>query len=200
MHSWGPCRLEESRPADSAALPLGQVRLSVACPQALLACGCLETYAAHGGSAGWSSGGCESMFLTESSALARGRDCPETHAAHGVPRVGQAAAARACLSLNHPRSRGGGTACLETTYGSRAQFWPLGAHPPLPNRRLRSARGFALRPSRGSAAGASGPSWRSIWTLPWRRAPTHAGTSLVKDGLLEPRLLLGHAHQCMCEA
>ena len=28
----------------------------------------------------------------------------------GAPRVGQAAAARACLSLNHPRSRGGGTA------------------------------------------------------------------------------------------
>ena len=28
----------------------------------------------------------------------------------GVPRAGQAAAARACLSLNHPRSRGGGTA------------------------------------------------------------------------------------------
>ena len=90
--------------------------------------------------------------------------------------------------------------CLETTYGSRARYWPLGTHLPPPNRRFRSAKGFALRPSRGSAAGASGPSWRSIWTLPWRRAPTHAGTSLVKDGLLEPRLPLGHAHQCMCEA
>ena len=89
---------------------------------------------------------------------------------------------------------------IETTYGSRARYWPLRTHLPSTNRRFRSARGFALRPSRGSAAGASGPSWRSIWTLPWRRAPTHAGTSLVKDGLLEPRLLLGHAHQCMCEA
>ena len=39
---------------------------------------CPETYAAHGGSAGWSSGGCEGMFLTESSALARGRDRLET--------------------------------------------------------------------------------------------------------------------------
>ena len=125
---------------------------------------CPETHAAHGGSEGWSSGGCEGVFVTESSALARRRDC------------------------------------LETTYGSWARFWPLGAHLTPPNRRLRSARGFALRPSRGSAAGASGPSWRSIWTLPWRRAPTPAGTSLVKDGLLEPRLPLGHAHQCMCEA
>lgn len=32
---------------------------------------------------------------------------------------------------------------------------------PPPNRWFRSAREFALRPSRGSVAGASGPSWRS---------------------------------------
>ena len=30
-----------------------------------------------------------------------------------------------------------------------------------------------------------------MWILLWRRAPTRAGTSLVKDGLLGPRLLVG---------
>ena len=45
---------------------------------------CPETRAAHGASEGWSSGGCEGMFVTESSALARGRDCLETRAAHGA--------------------------------------------------------------------------------------------------------------------
>ena len=49
-----------------------------------------------------------------------------------------------------------------------------------------------LWPSRGSAAGASGPRGRSMWILLLRRAPTRAGTSLVKGGLLGPRLLLGH--------
>ena len=57
---------------------------------------CPETHATHGGSEGWSSGGCEGMFLTETSALARGRDC------------------------------------LETTYGSRARYWPLGTQLPHP--------------------------------------------------------------------
>ena len=36
---------------------------------------CPETRAARGGSEGWSSGGCEGVFVTESSALARRRDC-----------------------------------------------------------------------------------------------------------------------------
>jgi len=40
----------------------------------------------------------------------------------GVPRAGQAAAARACLSLNHPRSRGGGTALKHTP----RRGWPSG--------------------------------------------------------------------------
>ena len=31
-----------------------------------------------------------------------------------------------------------------------------------------------------------------MWTLLWRRAPTCAGASLVKGGLLEPKLVLGH--------
>lgn len=55
---------------------------------------------------------------------------------------------------------------------------------------------FALRPSRGSAIRASGPSWQSNRTLPWKRAPTPADPSLVKGGLLGPRLLLGHSRQC----
>ena len=54
---------------------------------------CPETHAAHGGSEGWSSGGCEGMFVTESSALARGRDC---HACR--PR------SPARIKITHPRT------------------------------------------------------------------------------------------------
>ena len=39
---------------------------------------CPETHASHGGSEGWSNGGCEGVFVTESSALARRRDCLES--------------------------------------------------------------------------------------------------------------------------
>ena len=47
---------------------------------------CLETHAAHGGSEGWSSGGCEGMFVTESSAFARGRDCLAANVVREAPR------------------------------------------------------------------------------------------------------------------
>lgn len=50
---------------------------------------------------------------------------------------------------------------------------------------------------RSPAAGASGPRWQTLWILPWRRAPARADTSLMKVGLLGPRLLSGHVHQCM---
>lgn len=54
--------------------------------------------------------------------------------------------------------------CLETKHGSWIRFWLLGTklpRPTPPNKRFQSARGFALQPGQGSAAGMSGLSWRS---------------------------------------
>ena len=36
------------------------------------------------------------------------------------------------------------------------------------------------------------PEVARMWTLLWRRAPARAGASLVKGGLLGPKLVLGH--------
>ena len=57
-------------------------------------------------------GGWRSPAAVSKPAPTKPRQCPALkHTPRmGVPRVGQAAAARACLSLNHPRSRGGWTA------------------------------------------------------------------------------------------
>lgn len=48
-----------------------------------------------------------------------------------------------------------------------------------------------LSPSRGSAARVSGPGWQTLWNLPWRKAPTRVGTSLVSrasTGILSVRI------------
>ena len=64
----GAPKREQLWDTPSARIP-SHIHLGAKCP---------ETYAAHGGSEGWSSGSCEGMFLTESSVLARGRDCLES--------------------------------------------------------------------------------------------------------------------------
>ena len=129
---------------------------------------------------------------------------------HGLPKAADAGSeldgAAAAVRLR-PEARtvgaGSGTqrpAALEQNTVLEGDFDGCGYTLPHPAAGCGWLRDSHLWPSRGSAAGASGPRWRRMWILLWRRAPTRAGTSLVKDGLLGPRLHVGACAPMVGEA
>ena len=73
-------------------------------------------------------------------------------------------------------------------------FRRLADKPPFPHRPRRPAAGFRAVPEKAQVRKAPARGWRASWTLACGR--TSGEASPMNDGLLEPKLTVGHVHQC----